>query len=410
MNKDSKEKSKFWTYAKPIIFVIVSLCALGITFSFPFIRFSNKIRIFMLILWLLAIIYVWIQVVRVDKIKRQKEQKIKQDKLVYIWSIATAILSFSSILLFSFLNHSFNTNFNVITLPIGIAVLMICLFSVIISVAENKKEFFKGLGKILLYSFLLTLLTTGLMIKNEPNLTDIQRWASLIAIALGAIPLLAISILWISKILNTEVKSKNELTIKYILFIIVIIAILIFVPVLILNMPISNTLADSLITVFSAVAGGSLTLIGVWMEIRHQDKVREKERKEQRKKEISPIIGVYNSFKANTDYKGFNYFEDKNNWTDFIFVACLKNTDKTGFIITGIQVNGTIYENVENDQYVDKGQHFSIKLYTSHYFNIDNCYLLAQDIDFNNHKYKLELNKEANFYRAISIREEVEND
>lgn len=177
----------------------------------------------------------------------------------------------------------------------------------------------------------------------------------------------------------------------------------------------NETIQNIVLNVISAVYGGLFTLCGVMFEIRNQEKIRkiekleqEKEKKEQRIREITPFIGTYTYFKEGIDIKYLEYWYGVKNLY-YNFVGNFKNSDKVPFLIDGIEIDGEFYRNVYNEEYIEKGKHFSIKIYIDDNLKINKCYLLIKDIDLNNHKYKIKFNDEGNFLRAVSIRE-VTND
>lgn len=420
VNRYINNKSKRWKIVVGVISIIALILFAAGTFAFPFIKFSSKYNTLMICIWsIMSILFFGIVTLLfiLDKWNNKNEvEKLKKDKFIYIYSHGLTVVVFAITLLLSFLNNSFNCKFNILNILFFSAIGFFIIGFIISSFINDKKKFFKVTGKSIILLFAVFCILSGFyQIEPANEIEKTTRIARMILIVGGFSIVIVMACLTISNWIS-DVAKKNK-SFNTLFAITLFVGCIILSTIIILNLPYDEKVIGNIVAVFAGVVGGVLTLVGVLMEIRHQEKVRKEEKlerdienKNQRIREITPIMGVYNVFQEGDKVKSFNYYVDSSYViSNFLFVACVKNTDKIGFLVEGIEVNNKLYQNVNNDEYIDKNTMFAIKLYSDKYFVIDSCYLLVKDIDLNKHRYKIEFNNKGNFLRAISIRE-VPND
>ncbi len=378
-----KEDKSKWLMLTSILYMIISIASLGISLVFPFIRFKSSIRIGMIIMWCLSIALFWFNAVRMDIITRKynekKQKEYEQDKFVYIWSIITSILTVTGTLLCSFFNRSFGTRFNLLTIPIAISILMIALVIIIIAIANDKKKFFIDLGKSLLFIISILMVASGFyQIESPSEISQTTRIARMILITGGSSILLVMSIQSISKLISMNDRNNKKMN--------SLIAILLFVfgilllTIIILNLPYNENIIGNIVTIFAGVLGGALTLIGVLMEIKHQEKVRKEEKLEkdnEKKMEFKPFFTAFAVSGLQEKRDDIRYYDVSDvasghiiakkedvfdilgdNKVCHLYGLTFQNSDQSNFVIEKISIDGV--ESFNRDCLVRKNDEFYI--------------------------------------------------
>lgn len=194
---------------------------------------------------------------------------------------------------------------------------------------------------------------------------------------------------------KTKVKEKNIIT--YILFSITVAsATLISIPYYVKWWGLVEEDYNTFVTVYSALIGGGLTLIGVIWTIRRQDIIRI----DDEKKKYRPIITVSTIYddsvkcipltKPQDTFISYEATESLNCET-YICPIIVRNTDFTPFYVYGIVVDDA-YMLSEMKIYVDRNGYFIVSceqqiIYTKS--NVKSVALLAQDLLGNFYKIPL---------------------
>ena len=207
-----------------------------------------------------------------------------------------------------------------------------------------------------------------------------------------------------------------------------LIAILLFVfgilllTIIILNLPYNENIIGNIVTIFAGVVGGALTLIGVLMEIKHQEKVRKEEKLEkdnEKKMEYKPLFTIVNylttsrgnnlrNFVIKHD-KCYNYSslkEYKLNDNERFYrvnAILLQNSDNSNFILKSILIDGVKINNKEK-VLINKNDNIVIRNFEyilSSNENFPQICMEVEDVLGNDYYYKIVLDREEDNLIAI---------
>ncbi len=142
-----------------------------------------------------------------------------------------------------------------------------------------------------------------------------------------------------------------------------------------------------IIPIVAALLSGSLTLMGVLISIKHENK----KRKEEKKESIKPLLYLINpmqdyNYKITPTY----YFENDNLESNGYIEIILKNTDNAILILDSVQIEENIYY-PSNGNVVDKNTIFYSHIYAYKGTKKDkktNMIMVVKDSMGNAYKYK----------------------
>lgn len=161
-----------------------------------------------------------------------------------------------------------------------------------------------------------------------------------------------------------------------------------------------------IIPIVAALLSGGLTLIGVLISIKHENKKRQEEKKDL----IKPLFYLISpkqdyNYKTTTTY----YFKNDNLESDGCIEIILKNTDNAIMILDSIQIEENTYY-PSNGNVVDKNIIFYSYVYVDKETKIDdktNMIMIVRDSNGNAYKYKLGYRN--NQSKSIDTLEELKN-
>ena len=162
-------------------------------------------------------------------------------------------------------------------------------------------------------------------------------------------------------------------------------------------------IAYIIIPIISSLIGGGLTLIGVLMTIKFENK----KRKDEIKMAIKPLFYLINPLQ-DYDYRHVSYYEFDNNYEDnnkhieIIF----KNTDNAILVFDNISVNGKKYYS-QNGNIVDKNTTFNVSLSFSKDVIINESEIIFTVKDSLNNNYKYKLGYKTKDSKHIDVFEEI---
>ncbi len=150
----------------------------------------------------------------------------------------------------------------------------------------------------------------------------------------------------------------------------------------------NNVISNIVVPIVSAIIGGGLTLIGVLITIRNENK----KRKEEIAISNKPLFYLVDPSQGD-NYKNAVYFEfsDKKEEHDGFIEIMFKNTDNAILVFDYISIDDKKYY-PQNGNVVDKNTTFDIFLYPTKNTNIKNKKIIMSINDSlnNNYKYLLE--------------------
>lgn len=265
-------------------------------------------------------------------------------------------------------------------------------------IVGNLRHLFNNERILMLFlgsSFLLFYL--GLQLPIEYWDTSI----TLIKIAFGIIYIELIAV-FVNSILSGKT-SKFAQKHKILLLIIIIfipLAVLITLPYYIQWCGLTGKNFNTFVTVYAAIVGGGLTLMGVAWTIRQQEKIRQDEEK----KKYRPIVLVrYGQIEEAKAIELKRISDDKISYTKTETLSCetyinpivMRNTDFTPFYLYGIIVND-ICLFTELKFYINRDDLFVISFEQQTIFTqkeIDSIALLTQDLLGNFYKIPMQVEK-----------------
>lgn len=369
-------KSKCWKIAVGIISTIVLILFAAGTFTLPFIKFSSRYNKLMICIWLLLCVLFFGIVTflfMLDRCNNKNEvEKLKKDKFIYIYSHGLLVVIFAITLLLSFLNNSFNCKFNILNILFFSAIGFFIIGFIISSFINDKKKFFKNTLKSILLLFAVFCILSGYyQIEPANEIEKSTRIARVILIVGGFSIVIVMACLTISNWIS-DVTKKNK-SLNALFAIALFVGCIILSTILILNLPYDEKVIGNIVTVFAGVVGGVLTLVGVLMEIRHQERVR----KEDKLEEYKPWFTAYTDWvgediKTNTVkcymfsrnenenlYIHENHAINKLSKSGVLYEIphiIFKNTDQSNFIIKKITINGC--ESYQKNNIIRKSDDF----------------------------------------------------
>ena len=372
--KDEKVK-KIISIIVPILFLATG----AITFTFPFIQLNTIFKVLLLIIWIISFFVFWSTYAIITAvIEEEKEiKKFIERKETYIFLFLSFIVTLFISFLLKILNKSFNANFDIFSVVYYLFFILLFIWLFIRYHYDGKRRFFKEI--IVPVAIVLSLFVIFACLYPGSNYENdvMENYARVILISIGSIILFTMVIMFFYKLLFNDIDMIPG---KYIWGTIFIIIVVIVGFLIIVNLPLKDETINNLITIYASVLGGGLTLLGVLMEMKHQDKTRKEEKIEQEKEkllEYKPWFTAYsNSFIKDVDRDSvrcyiFDNYEYKNLYLindDLFKIATdesivykipnitFKNTDQSNFIIEKITVNE--YESYQKNNIIRKLDNF----------------------------------------------------
>ena len=163
-------------------------------------------------------------------------------------------------------------------------------------------------------------------------------------------------------------------------------------------MEFNDLLTLVIVPLVAAVLGGSLTVWGVILTIKEDNKIR----KEDIRIQNEPLFYILdpNQDYDNTNIKEFD-FKAIEQATGYIQIL-LKNTDKTPFVLEYVNINGKTYL-PQNGTVVDKNDLFYLNIHTNDNFmanKVNKAYIAIKDVLNIEYKYRLNYSKEKNYFAS----------
>lgn len=169
-------------------------------------------------------------------------------------------------------------------------------------------------------------------------------------------------------------------------------------------MEFNDLLTLVIIPLVSSVIGGGLTVWGVILTIKEDNKIR----KEDIRIQNEPLFYILdpNQDYDNTNIKEFDFksVEEAKGYIQILF----KNTDKTPFVLEYININGKTYL-PQNGTVVDKNDIFFVNVHTNDNLmsnKNNNAYMAIKDVLNIEYKYKLIFSKEKNYFASGILSDE----
>ena len=274
--------------------IMIFICMIGF-FALPFIKYSESSKIIFLCFWIFctAIFSAFaFAFYKYDFRNNKKEiEEYEKDKVVYLVGRIGIAIYFVGILLLIFLVRNNFLSLST-TATIGFCVMGLLLLGIVITLLTQYKNNYKKMAKDtikFLYAFFVivfcsVLLFTGVMIHENDNYPE---HFSQFLICFGAFPLLLVGIYFACKMFLSK-KMFNEksdgLPISIVLFIAIGV-----ITCIILKYVVSDTeMQQIMTTIFAAILGGAITLLGVaWTIKDNADKLRK-----ERKLSIKPYLDI----------------------------------------------------------------------------------------------------------------------
>ena len=167
----------------------------------------------------------------------------------------------------------------------------------------------------------------------------------------------------------------------------------------------NRIIIDIIIPIVSALIGGGLTLIGVLLTIRFENKKRKEEIRISNKPLFYLIDPMQNYDSKNTADFEFNAKNvDTNGFLEIIF----RNTDNAILLFDYISIDGEKYYS-QNGNIVDKNTTFCIYLYPNKNIKIDEANIIISINDSLNNNYKYQLGFKTNKSKYIDTFKEIKN-
>lgn len=165
----------------------------------------------------------------------------------------------------------------------------------------------------------------------------------------------------------------------------------------------NQIIIDIIIPIISSLIGGGLTLIGVLITIKFENK----KRKEEIRIANKPLFYLINpmqkyDYKNASDFEFTSKDEEVNGFVEIIF----RNTDNAILVFDNISVNGKKYYS-QNGNIVDKNTTFNIYLYPSKDTKIADAEIVFSINDSLNNNYKYKLGYKSKESKYIDIFEEI---
>ena len=153
-----------------------------------------------------------------------------------------------------------------------------------------------------------------------------------------------------------------------------------------------------IIPLVAAIVSGGLTVWGVILTIKEDNKIR----KEDIRIQNEPLFYILdpNQDYDNTNIKEFD-FKAVEDATGYIQIL-LKNTDKTPFVLEYVNINGKTYL-PQNGTVVDKNDLFYLNIHTNDNLmanKVNKAYIAIKDVLNIEYKYKLNYSKEKNYFAS----------
>lgn len=169
-------------------------------------------------------------------------------------------------------------------------------------------------------------------------------------------------------------------------------------------MEFNELLTMVIIPLVSAIIGGGLTVWGVILTIKEDNKIR----KEDIRIQNEPLFYILdpNQDYDNTNIKEFDFksVEEAKGYIQILF----KNTDKTPFVLEYININGKTYL-PQNGTVVDKNDIFFVNVHTNDNLmsnKTNNAFMAIKDVLNIEYKYKLIYSKEKDYFASGILSDE----
>jgi hypothetical protein len=169
-------------------------------------------------------------------------------------------------------------------------------------------------------------------------------------------------------------------------------------------MEFNDLLTQVIIPLVAAVLGGGLTVWGVILTIKEDNRIR----KEDIRIQNEPLFYILdpNQDYDNTNIKEFD-FKAVEQATGYIQIL-LKNTDKTPFVLEYVNINGKTYL-PQNGTVVDKNDIFYLNIHTNDNLvanKTNKAFIAIKDVLNIEYKYKLIYSKEKNYFASGILSDE----
>lgn len=371
-----------------IIFITVIgfyfLCLLPVFFDFQnsilFWKIAMIIGSSIFAAGFLYIVIIGIKVIK--KAKKETNQEQLEENKEYIRYFIVFIIVTLSIFIYSCLHYFNNTLWGADLTINGLFFIAICLIAIFLIIEQFFGDAFNNEIKpmVLLSVAFLSLLFAFIF---EQSNTDIQYSLVLYRISIGIFYLVFIALL-VNKIIYNkeefEKVNKNKQIGKIISFVFWASLLLITFPFYINWWGLQGEDYKTFLTVYSAIVGGGLTLLGVAWTI----KKGEENRKEEERKKYLPVFNVFKgTFRTHIEVCCFDFLntsegERQYKFNDFF----IENTDFSHFYIVGLKFNQQEFLRKAN-LFIKKNAICEFKFEEKDYYfcdEIENIYIVVEDM------------------------------
>lgn len=365
------------------------LCLLPVLFDFHNSVLFWKIAMIIgsSIFAIIFLIIVIIGSILIKKAKKETNQEQLEENKEYIRYFIVFIIVTLAIFIYSCL-HYFNNTLWGADLTINVLFFMaICLIAIFLIVEQFFGNAFNNEIKpmVLLSVAFLSLLFAFIF---ELSNTDIQYSSVLYKISIGIFYLVFIALLVNRIIYNKEEFekiNKNKKIGKIISFVFWASLLLITFPFYINWWGLQGEDYKTFLTVYSAIVGGGLTLLGVAWTIKKGDE----NRKEEERKKAMP----YFSLGCRIVKDCAEFYENNDEFTSKTKIGyiMLYAAEKAESIILGAVINNIFYK-LKDHFFAKKSEYYCIEpLNLKELVEVKSCYLIVQDLLGNYYQFDLKI-------------------
>lgn len=415
-----------------IVIVFYFLCLLPVFFDF-----QNSIlfwKIAMIIgSSIFAIVFLFIIIVGLKLIKKAKKETVQEqlkENKEYIKVFIAFIIVTLAIFIYSCLHYFNSTLWGADLIINGLFFIAISLIAIFLIVEQFLGDTFNNEIKpmVLLSVAFLSLFFAFIF---ELSNTDIQYSSVLYKISIGIFYLVFIALLVNRIIYNKEEFekiNKNKKIGKIISFVFWASLLLITFPFYINWWGLQGQDFNIFVSIYSAIVGGGLTLLGVAWTIRKGDEDRKRDREQleqdRKKEEINKAKPFFthrfsDSLLSAIKNRGFCCFPTEDTY-NIRFQANILNSKKCSFLFNRILIDGNKWVNARGNTLLLEGDECLlwfclneeiIGQKTKNQTNQNGCYILLEILDMYNNPYYYCLtfskfdDKKESFYTLLEISE-----